>query len=179
MIDRALPPILLCTLGEIVIPCLLSVCFDDAMHGIYASHFVKTRFRVNSSDIYFGRKPYTLCLQNMKHIPHALHHQNKLTKGMGWWSPLECFPMSQRDSAHLFQAKPKRLLTIRINYPSFTYYTEAFLQLHVKCDKACHWLCEPRAHVVTSNFRTASLNPKTASCTQFQLVCLFIGNPFQ
>ncbi len=26
------------TLGEIVIPCLLLVCFDDAMHGIYASN---------------------------------------------------------------------------------------------------------------------------------------------
>ncbi len=28
--------------GEIVIPCLLSVCFDDAMHWIYASYCVNT-----------------------------------------------------------------------------------------------------------------------------------------
>ena len=35
------------TLGEIVIPCLLSVCFDDAMHGIYVSYFVNMGFRVH------------------------------------------------------------------------------------------------------------------------------------
>ncbi len=40
------------TLGEIVIPCLLSLCFDDAMHGIYASYFVNMGFRVISSGIY-------------------------------------------------------------------------------------------------------------------------------
>ncbi len=28
------------TLGEIIIPCLLSVSFDDEMHGIHASHRV-------------------------------------------------------------------------------------------------------------------------------------------
>ncbi len=55
------------TLGGIVIPCLLSVCFDDAMHGIYASYFVNAN-----------------TLQNMKHMYHALHHQNKPTKSMGW-----------------------------------------------------------------------------------------------
>ncbi len=32
----------------------------------------------------------------------------------------------------------------------------------------CHdWLHEPQDHVVTSSFKPASLNPKTASCTQF------------
>ena len=40
------------TLGEIIIPCLLSVCFDDAMHVIYASYFVNIGFRVNFSGIY-------------------------------------------------------------------------------------------------------------------------------
>ncbi len=50
-------------LWESVNPCLLSVCFDDAMHGRYASYFVNMRF---------------------------LHHQNKPTKGMGWRSPPEC-----------------------------------------------------------------------------------------
>ncbi len=62
------------TLGEIVIPCLLSVCFDDAMHGIYAPYFVDT---------------YTSCLQNRKHKSHALQQQNKPTRGMGWQPPLE------------------------------------------------------------------------------------------
>ncbi len=32
--DPALEKDTYSTLGEIVIPCLLSVCFDDAMHGI-------------------------------------------------------------------------------------------------------------------------------------------------
>ena len=38
------------TLGEIVIPYLLLVCFDDAMHGIYASFFVDMRFRVKETN---------------------------------------------------------------------------------------------------------------------------------
>ena len=38
---------------------------------------------------------YTTCLQNMKHKSHALHHQNKPTKGVGWGSPLECLGSSQ------------------------------------------------------------------------------------
>ncbi len=31
-----------------------------------------------------------LCLHKMKHISHALHHQNTRTKGMGWWGITQC-----------------------------------------------------------------------------------------
>ena len=37
----------------------------------------------------------------MKHISHALHHQNKQTKGMGWRSPLECLSKCPAGSAYL------------------------------------------------------------------------------
>ncbi len=57
------------TLGEIVILCLLSICFD-AMHGIYASYLGNTRFRVNYSGIYLERKPYTGF--NPQGVLHAL-----------------------------------------------------------------------------------------------------------
>ncbi len=35
------------TLGQIVIRCLLSVCFYDAMHGIYASYFLNIGFTLH------------------------------------------------------------------------------------------------------------------------------------
>ncbi len=45
-----------------IIPCLLSVCFDDAMHGRYASFYVN--------------------MEIMKHISHASQITTKKTKGM-------------------------------------------------------------------------------------------------
>ena len=32
----------------------------------------------------------SLCLHKMKHISHALHHQNTKSKGMGWWGSAQC-----------------------------------------------------------------------------------------
>ena len=42
-----------------IIPCLLSVCFDDAMHGRYASFYVNKGIRVNSSG---GGRRMMLCV---------------------------------------------------------------------------------------------------------------------
>ncbi len=42
-----------------IIPCLLSVCFDDAMHGRYASFYVNKGIKVNSSG---GGRRMMLCV---------------------------------------------------------------------------------------------------------------------
>ncbi len=88
------------------ISCILSICFDDAMHGRYASCFVSITQKSNLfgkliwrreiistvrnpwvfDTIYNKRQDiysWALCLHNMKHISHLLHHQNKPTIRMG------------------------------------------------------------------------------------------------
>ena len=68
-----------------IISCLFSVCFDDAMHGRFASFYVNTGIRVNSSGggrrmmlcVGFTRKWFLLpypklctCQNNPKNVPY-------------------------------------------------------------------------------------------------------------
>ncbi len=59
-----------------IIPCLLSVCFDDAMHGRYASFYVNKGIKSLLLVL-------SLCLHKMKHISHVSQIKTKTTKGMG------------------------------------------------------------------------------------------------
>ncbi len=84
-----------------IIPCLLSSLFWFVKHGRYASFYANKGIRVNSfsnsykttAQIGFHRLKsllLSLHLHKMKHISHALHHQNTETKGMGWWGSVQC-----------------------------------------------------------------------------------------
>ncbi len=68
------------TLGESVNPCLLSGGGGSLPTG--RGRRTKLMMRCRRCQM-----PQTTMT---KHISHALHHQNKYTKGMGWRSPLEC-----------------------------------------------------------------------------------------
>ena len=52
------------------IACVLSVCFDDAIHGRCASYLVNILLKIKLLRAIFTK---------MKHIFHVLHHQNKWT----------------------------------------------------------------------------------------------------
>ncbi len=64
------------SLWQTKILCLLQVCFDNVMHGIYASRFVNIMLK--SKLLRHPQcKMHMSCLQNIKHKSHALHHHNK------------------------------------------------------------------------------------------------------
>ncbi len=84
-----------------IIPCLLSVCFDDAMHGryAYASFYInkgirhslfRWDFRQGSYNCCWKSLLLSLCLHKMKHNSHASQIKTKKTKVMGWWGSTRC-----------------------------------------------------------------------------------------
>ncbi len=74
-----------------------SMCFDCLWHGSSAIGCFST-VNLLSSLFWFvmhGRYVWCfvnkeVCWYNMKHISHALHHQNTQTKGIGWWDSAQC-----------------------------------------------------------------------------------------
>ena len=87
-----------------IIPCLLSVCFDDAMHGRYHLKFVKVQSWL---------------------VPYN-YSQAKKTKGMDWRDSAQCVQWIRRDALHIHTLlgipNKKNMYRTTLNLPTLKYW---------------------------------------------------------
>ena len=103
--------------------------------------------------------------------------KNRTISHKGWNIGIMCIFMKQSQQQLLVPAvwgRQAHRMYLQNKGLELLFWKDTLHHYRPICDISYHWLHEPRDHVVTPSFKPASLNPKTASCTLYELHLFYL-----